>query len=66
MDETMRAAIEQYIKENLTVSVSAGEDWSSFSSGNSIRVNVQLNLNGEIISEDSESFSLPRNSGSDY
>ena len=57
----MREAVKAYLSENLTISIEAGEDWDNFGSSNSYRVKVQVSLDGDVISEDSSSFSIGSN-----
>jgi hypothetical protein len=67
MDAGMLEALKEYLRENLSISVEAGEDWDNcFGSGDSYRVKVTVGLDGATICEDSGSFTVRSSSSGSY
>jgi hypothetical protein len=61
MDPEMISALKAYLKENLSIRVKAGESWEPFSNTNTYQVAVEVYLDGEVIADDFDTFSVEAN-----
>ena len=58
LTDEMKAALTEYLKENLAIEVSARKEYYSYD-GMYAEIKVSVRLAGEVISTSHDSFSLP-------